>query len=879
MLSNLPGRWESQARFFPPSRRSATGKKTGRLLYFSVILCLIMRKPLLLLFLLSAGFMSAQMPGGNKDMAKAMKDIKGRVYGKIIDAKTRKPVEYSSVMVLWFNKDSVIGGGLTKENGEFNVENLPPMGGFRLRVTQIGYKTYETKFYIQIPNKLEQDLGDIRMEMDEKLLNEVEVTAEKNAVVMSIDKRTYNVDKDISARGGTGADVMKNVPGVTVDADGNPQLRNQSPIIYVDGRPTNLSLQQIPADQIDRIEVITNPSVKYEASATGGILNIIMKKNLKPGYNGMAMAYVGTGDRYGGMLNLNVKEGKWSLSAMYSYNQAINNTLGYTRRTQLDSLQDPSGYFNQDNKTRMRNVFNFGRLGLDYNINNRNTISLNGMIMGGAFNTNDEQRYEALDAARELRLYGNRWNVQHAAFQNYNGQLLYKRTYARPGKELSVDANVNHTQSNNGYLFSTTSHLNPDTLRLPDIFQRNTGKSIADQVVFQLDYTDPVGEHGKLEMGLRSFYKKSTSENNTRNASGPEEIYTRDSIMSNRYVIDDMVNAAYINYSDKTFWDVSYQAGLRFEQSYYYGNITDKKQSFSYHYPSSADDILKSLFPGVYLSKKFSRNQEWQLNFSRKIQRPNFFQLMPFVMFADRQNYRIGNPQLKPEFRNIAELNYNKTFSKGSYLGSGYFRYEEQPITDVAYPALEDPSVLVNTTVNGRNSIRYGMEHTVKYTLFKNLDATLNVNAFYIYMKGMVVATEPEVKAEGLAYNAKLILSYRFPKQLTFQVNGGYESPRILLLGATIPVYSMDLSVNKMIGTKWVLTAMISDVFNSRRMGTHYETPYYIQDLSRRRETRFFRFSVTYLFGKMDASIFKRARQMRGTDQQQGNQDGLDFGR
>lgn len=593
----------------------------------------------------------------------------------------------------------------------------------------------------------------------------------------------------------------------------------------------------------------------------------------------MAMAYVGTGDRYGGMLNLNVKEGKWNFSAMYSFNQAINATQGYTKRTQLDSIQNPSGYFNQDNNVRQKNIFNFGKLGIDYSINNRNTLSLNGMIMAGQFDTRDAQTYNVLDAIKTERLYGNRLNEQNAAFQNYNGQVLYKKTFPKVGKELSADASYNHTNSNNGYLFTTTTFLNPDTLIIPDTYQKNSGKNNADQFVFQLDYTNPLSETRKLEMGIKSFYKKSLSENNASNAVNNQETYTRDSIMSNRYLIDDMVNAAYINYNDKTLWDISYQAGLRFEQSYYSGKITDKDQSFSYNYPSTGDDILKSLFPGIYLSKKFKKNQEWQVNFSRKIQRPNFFQLMPFVMFADRQNYRIGNPELKPEFRNIAEVNYNKTFTKGSYLGSGYFRYEEQPITDVAYPSVDNPDVLVNTTINGKNSIRYGMEHTFKYTIVKNLDATLNFNAFYIYIKGLVVATEPEVKAEGFAFNAKAILSYKFPKQITLQVNGNYESPRILLLGATIPVYSMDVSLNKMFGTKWILTATLSDAFNTRRMGAHYETPYYLQDLSRRREARYFRISVTYLFGKMDASIFKKAKQMKGTDSQQGSQDGLDFGK
>ncbi len=839
-----------------------------------------MKKLALLFCCLLAALIHAQGPpgGGNANMMKAMKDIKGRVYGKIVDAKTNKPVEFASVTVLWYNKDSLLGGSLTEENGDFNIEGLPAMGGFRLRATQIGYKTYETKFYIQMPNKLEQDLGDIKFEVDAKVLSEVEVTAEKNTVVMNIDKRTYNVDKDISVKGGTAVDVMKNVPGVTVDADGNAQLRNQSPTLFVDGRPSNLTLQQIPADQIDRIEVITNPSVKYDASATGGILNIIMKKNLKPGYNGMAMAYAGTGDRYGGMLNLNVKEGRWNFTGMYSYNQAINHVKGYTRRKQLDSLKNASGYFNQDNFTNQRNKFNFGKVGADYMINNRNTITLNGMIVSGSFDTDDKQEYTVLDRNSDRRLYGDRINNQKAAFQNYNGQLMYKKTFPKAGKEITADLNYNYNTSNNSYFFNTATHTDPDTMQIANTYQKNNGIATAHQGVFQLDYVNPTGETKKFETGIKSFYKSSLSSNTTANASATQDIFTRDSIMSNRYVIDEITNAAYVNYSNKTFWDLSYQAGLRFEASYYKGTITDKQQSFSYNYPSSGEDLMKSLFPGLYLSKKFSGNQEWQLNFSRKIKRPNFFQLMPVVMFADRQNYRIGNPKLKPEFQNIGELNYNKIFSKGSYLGSVYTRLEEQPITDVAYPSVDDPTVLVNTTINGKNSFRYGMENTFKYTLFKNLDATLNANVFYIYIRGLVVATEPEVTAKGYAYNAKATLAYKFPKQLTLQVNGNYESPRILLLGNSLPVYSMDVSLNKMIGTKWVLNLTLSDAFNTRRMGTHYETPYYIQDLSRRRESRYVRFTVTYMFGKMDASIFKRTKQQRGNDQQ-GNQDGLDFGK
>ncbi len=822
---------------------------------------------------------NAQMGG----MPKGMKDPKlGRVFGKVLDANTGKPVEYASVQVLWFSKDSLLGGGLVKENGDFAVDGLPSFGQVRVRVKFVGYKDYNQKVYLVPPDKVDQDLGNIKLAVDDKLLSEVEVTAEKSAVVLSIDKRTYNVEKDLSVKGGTAVDVMKNIPGLTVDADGNVQLRNQSPMIFVDGRPTTLTLQQIPADQIDRVEIITNPSVKFDASTTGGVLNVVMKKNGKPGYNGMVMAYVGTGDRYGGMANINVKQGKWNTSLMYSFNQAINNTEGFTKRTQLDSGVT-TGHYNQDNKTQMKTLFNFGRLGIDYNIDNRNTISLNGMIVAGQFNTNDNQNYDGdfLNLPIPITISGDQTNKQQAAFQNYNGQLLYKKTFPKIGKELTVDGNYNYTTSKNGYVFATNtifSALGQDSIS-PTAYQKNVGSTTANQFVFQMDYVNPISETKKFEAGIKAFYKNSISSNNTSRASGNEDSYVKDTIMSNRYVIDDMVNAAYVNYSAKTFWDIGYQAGLRFEQSYYAGNITDQNKKFSYNYPSTSDDILKSLFPAIYFSKKLKKSQEVQLNFSRKIQRPNFFQLMPFVMFADKQNYRIGNPELKPEFKNIAEANYNKIFSKGSYLASGYFRYEEQPITDVAYPD-PDPAktnVLVNTSINGDNAIRYGFENTFKWTFWKNLDWTVNANAYYIYIKGKVVPTEPEVKAEGYAWNAKTTLSYKFPKNITLQVNGNYESPKILLLGVANEIYSMDVSLNYMYKTKWIFNATVSDVFNTRRMGTHFETPYYNQDLSRRRESRYFRFTITYLFGKMDASIFKRGKQMKGMGGQEGNQDGLDF--
>lgn len=817
----------------------------------------------------------SQMPQGG-DMSKMLKNAKnmniGRFYGKVIDAKTKKPVEYASIVLLWFNKDSLIAGGLAKENGEFSLEGLPPYGGYRLKITFIGYKTYEQKVYIVPPNKIDQDLGDIKLEQDEKMLKEVEVTGEKATFVMSVDRKIYNVDKDLSAKGGTALDAVKNIPTISVDADGNATLRESAVRIYVDGKPSTLTLQQIPADQIDRIEVISNPSVKFEASTTGGILNVVLKKNTKPGYNGILMANAGTGDRYGGMGNINIKESPFNFSLMYTYNQGINNNNGYTKRADLynDTIID---YYNQNNITRMSNMFHFGRLSIDYAVNNRNTITAAGNFVKGNFNSSDVQNYEYLLGNKTPISNGYRINDSKSGFVNYTSQLMYKKTYPRVGKELTIDANHNYSESQTNYQFNSYDKDNfGNELPFSPIMQKNKGGSNSNQYILQMDYADPINDKSKIEFGLRGFYKNSLSFNNTSNYSYLSNDYEKDSIMSNRYVIDDMVNAAYINYMSKTVWDIGYQVGLRFEQTYYKGTLTDKNKSFEYNYPGSLSTLQNCLFPAIYLSKKIKTKHEVQFNISRKIERPNFFQAMPFVMFSDKKNYRIGNPALKPEFINIAEVNYNNVFDKGNWLVSAYGRLSEQPITNAAYPSATDSTVLVNTFVNGKNSLRYGLENTLRYTFFKKLTATANVDVYYVYLTSGIIANQPSTVTEGWTYKGKLTLSYSLPWQMTLQVNGTYDAPKVIINGRTLDMYFMDISLNKMISTKWIFNLTLSDVFNTKRMGTSLATDYYTQDLSRRRETRYLKFSVTYLFGKFDSSIFKmRGKKGTTTD---GGQDG-----
>ena len=826
----------------------------------------------LIILIFSSFFLKAQFPnmggGGGKMNIPAI----AKVFGKVVDAKTKKPIEYASVAILWFSKDSVVAGQVTKGNGEFLFENMA-FGGFRIKITFLGYKSYVEKFYLNF-SPLEKDLGNIELHPDESLLNEVTVVGEQNSLTLGIDRKTYNVDKDLSAKGGTGIDAVKNVPGVSVDADNNVTLRNQSVMILIDNRPTTLTLQQIPSDQIERIEVITNPSVKYDASTTGGILNVILKKNSKPGYNGMVMTSVGTGNRYMGMANLNIKENPFNFFMMYSFNYGSNTSSGYTGRVNNTPGIGGISSFDQWNSILMTNQFQFGRFGMDYNINNRNLITLSGNFVSGDFKSGDDQLFGVYDVNNNALVYGNRYNDQFHGFKNYTGQLQYKKTWPKAGKELTSDVMYNYMEGGGGYNFTTKNYAAGSLLPENPEVQKNENFAGSHMVNAQIDYVNPISENKKVEWGVKTNYTTNTSDNHTFNYRYSDGSFAEDSVMTNLYKIDNMINGAYVNYSASK-GKFGYQGGLRFEQSYYAGTILNKDLKFSYEYPNGIDNLMNALFPAIYLSYKF-KGQEVQANFSRKINRPNFFQLMPFVMFSDKFNFRIGNPQLTPEFINMAEVNYSLKYKKLDYLTSFYGKYIEQPITNVAYPLATDPNVLVNTSVNGKNSYNYGWENTFKFTVFKNLSVTSNTNVYYMTIN-FTNSNNELIYNDGFTWMTKLNMSYKFKGDWTLQANGTYEAPKILPQGKTLEFYFFDLSLNKMVDMKYIFNLSVSDVMNSKIMGSYFYTPDYTQKLSRRRETRFIRFSFTWLFGKFDTSIFRRKPGKGDMQMMGGSRDGLDY--
>lgn len=832
---------------------------------------LIMKQIVLFISLFSLLIFSikAQPPGG---MPKGMNFNIGKVYGKMLDKASKKPLSYASIAIYApiMGKDSLINGALSEENGDFSIGELP-VGKLTIKISMLGYKEITRTETLSMPDNLEVDLGNIAMEVEEMKTGDVVITAEKAMVGIGIDKRVYNVDKNLTAAGGTAEDVLKSVPSVTVDPDGNAQLRNNAATIYIDGRPTQLTINQIPAAMIEQVEVMTNPSAKYDAGITGGMINIVMKKNKKPGYNGFVAGGIGTGNRYNGTLNLNIKQGRFNVTTFYNGNKNGFPIKGYTHKTNLDASGNPSGYFNQENASTFNNSMQMGRLAIDYSVNNRNTLTIAGNIAKGRFNVGDVQGFSFLDANKKETSSGERSISPDNHFINYTTQATWKKAFPKKGREWTTDAIYSFGNRDNKSLWSTLNYDENGVLvsTNPDITKIDGG-SKGNQITFQSDFVNPIKENARLEFGAKVFIEHQAQKMDVK-------MVLPDTTISLPFVSQDIttknsIYAAYINYAG-TWKSLGYQAGLRYEQTTFSGINNPDSTNFGYSFPKGTTDIWKALFPAIYLSKKLGETSELQFNVTRKINRPGFMQIMPVIFMADRQNVRQGNPKLQPEFINTAEVNYSKIFGNSNILSSLYYRLEENPIVNIAYQAPYDSSILINTFTNGNLVHRYGWDNTFKTNIGKSWELTANANVF-----SLRVITN-DYNRQGWAANGKLIVNYKLPDgasiklkgkpfiKFSTQLMGNYESRQIMPQGYRKAVPFADFAFKAEAFKVASLTFSVNDMFNTRRMVWVYEQPTYLQEMMRRRDARYFKVSLQFMFGKPDASIFKKSKNMKNMPQ------------
>lgn len=868
---------------------------------------------LLFSFLLLISFVSfAQMPSGRpQGAARGQNFNMGHFYGKVVDSKTGKGIDGVSIQLLTNKRDSAgkttsatLKAAITSK-GEFSLENLPVMGQFTLRLSAIGYKPLEQKvsFGLKMPqggaqgegnnraqmmSMIDKDLGNIKLEQDAANLGNVTVTATKQLFEMGVDRKIFNVDKNLTSSGQTATEVMKSIPSLSVDIDGNVTLRNATPQLFVDGRPTTLTMDQIPADIIDRVELITNPSAKFDASGgNAGILNIVLKKNRKTGYNGGIRAGVDSRGKINLGGDINFRQNKINFFVSGNYNQRKSITTATTDRTNLSNGIATSHVYQQSNPIS-DGYFAFIRGGFDYLIDNRNTVTVTVNYNKGHFNNNDHQR---IDSTLIQNPSFNRVTQSGSGtFKNSGSQLSYKHNFAKTGNELTADANYNYSKNNNATTINTQTFDLSDVAKGVAVQQNSVTTGTTKNYTFQTDYTNPITDNQKLELGARASIRQFQNSNDQYFYNYTTKQYELSQLISSSYKYTDKVYAAYATYSLKVNkWN--YLLGLRAESSTYSGTIIGKDVNGNDSLSSFNVNFPLSIFPSVFITYKLSDKEDLQLNYTRRINRPNFFQLIPFTDYSDPYNLSVGNARLKPEFTNSFEVSYNNSYKKGAnFLVSAFFKYTTNLITrnqyydknpDTAHHYSTSDSVLFNTYLNANNSITTGIELTDRQPMTRWWDMTTNFNLFHSNINISDPKLSSTLSNQGTSWFAKWTNSFKFLKTFSVQLQGEYYAKTVVpqsgggqqrgpfgggaiatAQGYINPRYGFDIALRKdwtwKGGNSASLTISMNDFLRTQLNSVYSKSSFLIQTSERRRDPQVVRVNFSYRFGKFDVNLFKR---------------------
>ncbi len=870
-------------------------------------------------FLFSVGLW-AQVPGGTPPggAQRGAPPSIGRVYGKLVDS-AGKGIGDASVLLLQNRMDTatkkmkevLLKGVTTQANGDFNLEGLPIFGAMKLSISATGYQplSQSVAFEMKMPagappaggqppnlsamaGNFEKDLGKITLKTDVQQLAGVVVTANSGRLRMDIDKKVFNVDQNIVSAGGTAVDVMKNVPSVNVDIDGNVTVRNAAPQIYIDGRPTTLTLDQIPADAIESVEVITNPSAKYDASGgNAGILNIVLKKNRKSGYNGNINAGIDKRGGFNGGGSFSFRQDKWNFSLSTFTNQMRNRNTGSTDIRSL--LTQPNLLVNQNSNTRMNGGFLFGRVGVDYFATNRATFSLGAVRVHGNFNPHTFLKTDSTFEGGPYISYSERNTDNEREFNAYGLQGGFKYLFPKKGEELTADVNFFSGKNNGKSLYNTSIYSGNGGSETGTIQQQILGSGINQFITLQTDYVRPLKGAAKLEAGARAQLRELSNSQGNYFYNAASGTYQLIPSATSNYQNKDNVYAAYASFSN-TYKNFGYQVGLRGESSDYEGELTDTKETFTNKYPIS-------LFPSVFLSQKLENKQEVQLSYTRRVNRPFFMQVIPFIDSTDQLNWTRGNAGLKPEFTNSLEASYSKTFKgNNTFLASVYYKYTTDLITRYldTITTTADVKRPVSTYINANSSRSVGAELTSQNTLTKWWDMNTNVN---IYNSRINTDNISGTSQDPMwSWFAKMNNNFKLPKNFKFQLSGTYQSKTNLPVnqgggfgpgGGGPPMggsqsaaqgyiksnYGVDVALQKSFlkNNAASVTFNVSDIFRTRRYDQYSESIFFIQNTHRLNDVPMFRLNFAFRFGQMDMSLFKRKNMKGEMEGSQGAMQGM----
>jgi outer membrane receptor protein involved in Fe transport len=872
----------------------------------------------------------AQQPGGGRPAGGRTGSFDpnnlpkvGQISGKVIDAASGQSIPYATIALynqpvqfaqrpgggqpprdslqqrqaeqvrqFFSNRDTtvIVTGASTDDSGAFLVTEVP-YGVFRARISFLGFETITLSDLRITPNNTQLNLGEVRLQPSAEMLDEVEVAAEREVVEFAIDRKIFNVDKNVLNASGSAEDVMRTIPTVEVDVEGNVSLRgSQNVTILIDGKPSNLAeiLDQLPAESIERVELITNPSARFDAEGTAGIINIVLKKQKLIGYHGQLSAGAANGDKYNASANLNYRRDKLNFFTNYNYRQFAFVQGSSNFRTNL--LADTTFYFDQVSDATRRFGGHNVRLGLDYFLDELTSLTLSGSYNTRGSDGSSGILYNYLDENQALVYNNNRDTDSDGSGDNLDAALNFLRKYKTPGRELSADINYSQGLDENFNYFTQTAFL-PG---FPDLEQRNLSDNTRDQWSFRVDYVHPFLQKGRFEAGVRSTLRGRDTDYFAEQLNALTGGWENDPNLSNRFLYDEDIHAAYMT-GAYTYRKLGVQVGLRAEQTYARGNQVTTGQTFEKSYID--------FFPSLALRQELKGNQTLNLNYSRRLNRPRDFVLNPFTDYTDPLNIRTGNPDLDPEMTDAIEAGYTRFWSKYFVTANTFYRRTNNVIGSIIN--VNDQGVAATTYENLNRTNNFGVELIGNVRPVQGANVNVSFNFYRNEVSG-VNAQGERVDDSGNSWSARLFANMMLPGQVSFQSFFNYSAPRVGGFGGggfffgggggggtrggsggggggggggffgassvnarstSEANYSLDMGFRKTIWKdKTDLSLRISDVLNSRDNNATTEGLGFIQVTESRFDRRTIWLSVSHRFGTLKTQQDRRRENGNATE-------------
>lgn len=763
--------------------------------------------------------------------------------GKVID-ENGEAIPFANVVAYKESDSSLVKGGATDMNGEF-VLDLSPADYYLV----VSFLSYQNQIRSNIKLGAEdKKISVIRMEPNTKLLDEVEVTAERNQMELKLDKRVFNIEKNLANAGSNAAEILDNLPSVSVDVEGNVSLRgSQNVRVLVDGKPSTITgsstsdvLRQFQGNMIERVEVITNPSARYDAEGEVGIINIVLKKEKQRGLNGSVEAVAGYPDNYRAAFNLNYRSKKTNFFT--SYGGAYRKSPGGGNTFQTFNNADTSYIYRSESERERGGLSQNFRLGADYFIDDRNTITVSGLYRYSDELNISNYEYRDLFANSELYRLVEREDREDEIGENLEGSFNYTRKYKNDDHKLTFDFQWSESDDLEQSDIEETNSLTGNILE-----QQTSNREANRTALVQSDYTVPIGEDGLFETGFRTTLRTVQNEYFVKQRNSPTDEFAILGEFNNDFLYEENIYAAYVMFGNEVK-NFSYQLGLRGEYSDISAllKLTNEGNKWEYF----------NLFPSAHFTYELKNKDNIQLSYSRRINRPRYRYLMPFQTFSDARNLWRGNPDVQPEYTDSYEFGYLKYFPKGSLFSALYYRYRTGVIDRITVADNEGFTQRLPVNLATENNI--GFEFNASYDFTKKFNMNASVNVFRAITNGSYQGIE--LDNDVITMNGRLVSKIEILPKLDMQLNGRYEAPQTTAQGRRKSLYSLDISLAKdVMKGKGTLVASVRDVFNSRKRRSIVDTEELYSESEFQWRARQFLLSFTYRINQK-----KRRGGMRG---------------